>query len=71
MSSCLDPGVQWRRFVIHEAHCRPASSDEVLSLTYRLGQETRKQLVFVNLHNRTMLTAARHALLIFKIVSDK
>lgn len=34
--SCLHPGVQWWRFVIHEAHCRPASSDEVFSLTYRL-----------------------------------
>lgn len=50
---CLHPGVQRRRFVIHEAHCRPASSDEVFSLTYRLRRESRKQLVFVNLHNRT------------------
>lgn len=53
---CLHPGVQRWRFVIHEAHWRPASSDEVFSLTCRLRQELRKQLVFVNLHNHTTLT---------------
>ena len=50
--SCLHPGVQWWRFVIHEAHRGPASSDEVFSLTYRLGKEICKQTVLGSLHEK-------------------